>query len=93
LSNQKIKGLVLSGTRGFFEKNIKEADSPVEKLVTQSTELEESIVKHEQEELRRGLKPRHLQLVALGGIIGSGYFLGTGQVLSSVGPAAIFLTY
>ena len=62
----------------------------MEKLVTQSTELEESIIKHEQEELRRGLKPRHLQLVALGGIIGSGYFLGTGQVLSSVGPAAIF---
>ena len=62
----------------------------MEKLITQSTELEESIIKHEQEELRRGLKPRHLQLVALGGIIGSGYFLGTGQVLSSVGPAAIF---
>jgi AAT family amino acid transporter len=42
-----------------------------------------------QEELRRDLKPRHLQLIALGGIIGSGYFLGTGQVLSSVGPAAV----
>jgi AAT family amino acid transporter len=39
--------------------------------------------------LRRELKQRHLQLIALGGVIGSGYFLGTGQVLSTVGPAAV----
>ena len=38
----------------------------------------------------RGLKSRHLQMIALGGIIGSGYFLGTGYVLSKAGPAAIF---
>lgn len=41
------------------------------------------------EGLRRDLRPRHLQLIALGGIIGSGYFLGTGEVLSTVGPAAV----
>ncbi|MDO7788567.1 amino acid permease [Desulforamulus aquiferis] len=40
------------------------------------------------QELQRGLKARHLQLIALGGIIGSGYFLGTGYVIDSVGPAA-----
>lgn len=38
--------------------------------------------------LQRGLKSRHLQLIALGGIIGSGYFLGTGYVIDSAGPAA-----
>jgi AAT family amino acid transporter len=43
----------------------------------------------QQDGLRRDLKPRHLQLIALGGIIGSGYFLGTGEVLSTVGPAAV----
>jgi AAT family amino acid transporter len=41
------------------------------------------------EGLRRDLKPRHLQLIALGGIIGSGYFLGTAEILNSVGPAAV----
>ncbi len=46
----------------------------------------------EKKELNRGLKNRHLQLIALGGIIGSGYFLGTGYVISEVGPAA-FLSY
>ncbi|MEG6522698.1 amino acid permease [Desulfotomaculum sp. 1211_IL3151] len=44
------------------------------------------------EGLQRGLKSRHLQLIALGGIIGSGYFLGTGYVIDSAGPAA-FLAY
>lgn len=39
--------------------------------------------------MNRGLKPRHLQLISLGGIIGSGYFLGTGYVLEKAGPAAI----
>ena len=39
--------------------------------------------------MKRGLKMRHLQLIALGGIIGSGYFLGTGYILEKAGPAAI----
>ena len=40
----------------------------------------------------RGLKERHVQLIALGGIIGSGYFLGTGEVVSQVGPS-VFIAY
>lgn len=44
------------------------------------------------EGFHRGLKSRHIQLIALGGIIGSCYFLGTGEVVSQVGPAA-FLAY
>ena len=39
--------------------------------------------------LAKTLKPRHIELIALGGIIGSCFFLGTGYVLSEVGPAAI----
>jgi AAT family amino acid transporter len=45
-----------------------------------------------EKQLHRGLKPRHLQLIALGGIIGSGYFLGTGYVIQQTGPGA-FLSY
>jgi AAT family amino acid transporter len=41
---------------------------------------------------RRGLKDRHVQLIALGGIIGSGYFLGTGAVVNQVGPS-VFIAY
>lgn len=41
------------------------------------------------QKMNRGLKNRHLQMISLGGIIGSGYFLGTGYVLEKAGPAAI----
>lgn len=40
----------------------------------------------------RRLKDRHVQLIALGGIVGSGYFLGTGEVIKLVGPA-VFIAY
>ncbi|MBB5335649.1 amino acid permease [Pectinatus brassicae] len=39
--------------------------------------------------MKRSLKNRHIQLISLGGIIGSGYFLGTGYILEKAGPAAI----
>ena len=39
--------------------------------------------------MKRKLKHRHLQFISLGGVIGSGYFLGTGYVLEQAGPAAI----
>ena len=40
---------------------------------------------------RRGLKSRHIQLIALGGCIGTGLFVGTGSTLSLVGPAHLFM--
>lgn len=43
-------------------------------------------------ELQRGLSHRHVNLIALGGIIGSSYFLGTGLILNQMGPSA-FIAY
>lgn len=43
-------------------------------------------------EFQRALKVRHVQFIALGGVIGSGYFLGTGAVINEVGPS-VFLAY
>src|SRR3954467_8465629 len=34
----------------------------------------------------RGLNSRHIQFLALGGCIGTGLFVGSGQTLSTVGP-------
>ncbi|PYE86863.1 amino acid permease [Phyllobacterium leguminum] len=43
-------------------------------------------------ELHHGLKPRHITMIAMGGVIGAGLFVGSGAVIRSVGPAA-FITY
>lgn len=38
---------------------------------------------------QRGLKSRHAQMIALGGTIGTGLFVGSGQTLARGGPAFI----
>jgi GABA permease len=40
-------------------------------------------------ELSRTLQRRHMQMIALGGVIGAGLFVGSGVVVSSAGPAAV----
>lgn len=43
-------------------------------------------------ELHAGLKQRHLTMIAIGGVIGAGLFVGSGAVIQKAGPAA-FITY
>src|SRR5918995_997312 len=43
-------------------------------------------------ELHKGLRQRHLTMIAIGGVIGAGLFVGSGVVINTVGPGA-FLTY
>lgn len=44
---------------------------------------------HQQTELKKGLKIRHITMISLGGIIGAGLFVGSGPIINSTGPAAI----
>ena len=41
-------------------------------------------------QLKRGLKNRHVQLLAIGGAIGTGLFLGSGRAIHLAGPSIIF---
>ncbi|MEI2776907.1 MAG: amino acid permease [Tetrasphaera sp.] len=43
-------------------------------------------------DLQKGLKQRHLTMIAIGGVIGAGLFVGSGAVIQAAGPAA-FVTY
>jgi len=40
-------------------------------------------------ELKRGLSSRHIQLIALGGAIGTGLFLGIAQTIQMAGPSVL----
>ncbi|WEW60899.1 lysine permease [Emydomyces testavorans] len=44
-------------------------------------------------ELKRKLRSRHLQMIAIGGTIGTGLFIGSGNALSKSGPAGALLAY
>ena len=43
------------------------------------------------ERLHRGLSNRHIQLIAIGGAIGTGLFMGSGRAISLAGPSVIFV--
>ncbi|TNM42022.1 amino acid permease [Nocardioides albidus] len=43
-------------------------------------------------ELKAGLSQRQLNMIAIGGVIGAGLFMGSGAVIEATGPAS-FLTY
>src|ERR1700742_1172739 len=43
--------------------------------------------------LQRGLKARHITMIAIGGAIGTGLIIGTGKALAQAGPGSLFISY
>ncbi|KAL8935777.1 MAG: hypothetical protein Q9216_005263 [Gyalolechia sp. 2 TL-2023] len=43
--------------------------------------------------LNSNMKPRHLHMIAIGGSIGAGLFVGSGSALSNGGPAALLIAF
>ncbi|GAS99581.1 amino acid permease-associated protein [Mycolicibacterium canariasense] len=60
-------------------------------MTTEST-YDNSALSHEDEGYHKALKPRQIQMIAIGGAIGTGLFMGAGSRLNSAGPG-LFLVY
>lgn len=46
----------------------------------------------EDNNMKRGLKSRHISMIAIGGAIGTGLFVATGSVVSQAGPGGVYLS-
>lgn len=51
------------------------------------------LVAADQNALHRRLKGRHMQMIAFGGAIGAGLFIGSGGAFQTGGPASVFLGF
>ncbi|KAI1918237.1 hypothetical protein LOZ58_006061 [Ophidiomyces ophidiicola] len=55
--------------------------------------MEKDLLDSRYNQTQRGLKSRHVQMMALGGTIGTGLFVGSGQALAIGGPAFLLGAY
>ncbi|KAF2674676.1 amino acid permease [Microthyrium microscopicum] len=67
--------------------------STATKLGISAESFQRRVVVEGDDQLNHTIKKRHLQMIAIGGSIGSGLFVGSGGALSKGGPASLVLGF
>ncbi|KAF8577953.1 amino acid transporter [Ramaria rubella] len=70
-----------SGSDDVYAENVKRGDGMI------------TVPDQAGEQLQRKLKNRHAQMISIGGVIGTGLFLGTASSLANGGPGGLLLGY
>lgn len=80
------------GKWGRFKYSFQRADlSEFEELSL--TKEEKTALALAKSPFSQALKPRHLQMIAIGGSIGTGLFVGSGKALSQGGPGSLLIAF
>ncbi|KAI3402560.1 GAP1 [Candida oxycetoniae] len=76
-----------------FKDGFKRADTNEMGLDPNLSEAEKIAVLTANSPLARSLKARHIMMIAIGGSIGTGLFVGSGSSLATGGPAGVLIAY